>query len=133
MLSQYVKKRLSFNMAAPGILGSFRKSALLIEVVSRSTAIKLGRDVVAMHARLKSSIPNLPNNSDDYMYGRFSFPDGSEEIIGDAWIVADSVKVTETRKLVITVDQDVDETTEATIRAALSKNGIKVSKIDSIV
>lgn len=132
MLSQYTKQKLSFDMAAPSVLGASRSGAILMEMLTSETAT-FYRDVAAMHARVKQVIPDLPALASSYDYGRFKFADGSIEILGEPWIVASSIRAVNTTKLIITVDENVTADTEASVRLALKSNNIKfkLERIDS--
>jgi hypothetical protein len=130
MLSEYLNQRLSFDTAAPGILGSSRSGARLVAVLDYSTASAFA-DVQAKHAQVKNVVPDIPAQAGKYLYGKFTYPDGSSEILGEPWIVASSIRAVVTRTLLITIDQNVTEETEALARAALTQNGITGFTIDS--
>lgn len=132
MLSDYLNQRLSFDTAAPGILGSSRQGATLVGMLDYSTANLFG-DMRAKHTAVKPNIPNLPDNPSGYMYGKFRYADGTEEVLGEPWIVAASIKAVVVRKITIEITENVTEATEATVRAALTQNGIQSFKLTTSV
>jgi hypothetical protein len=131
MLSSYINQRLSFDLVAPGILGTNRKNGQLVAMLDFTTA-QMFRDVDVKHTQVRNVFPALPAQAGAYMYGKFVFSDGSVEVIGEPWIVASSIKAVVIRKLIFTISEDVTENTETLARAALAANGITKFDVEVI-
>lgn len=131
MLSNYINQKLAFDTVAPGILGTNRKGGTLVAMLDYSTAALFG-DVQAKHAQIRNVFPQLPAMAGSYMYGKFTFADGTVEVIGEPWIVASTIKAVVTRKLIFTIDEDVTNETEAKARAAWLANGISGFKVETV-
>lgn len=128
MLSDYLNQRLSFDTAAPGVLGSARNGATLVAMLDFGTASLFG-DMRAKHTAVKTAIAGLPDSPTSYMYAKFRYADGTEEVLGEPWIVANSIKAVVIRKILIEISENVTENTEALVRAALTQNGIQTFKL----
>lgn len=130
MLNDYLNQRLSFDTAAPGIIGSSRQGARLVAMLDYETASRF-TDVQAKHHQIKNVVSTLPSQAGAYMYGKFLYPDGTTEILGEPWIVASSIQAVVVRKLTFVIDENVTEETEAMARAAWTQNGITAFKVTS--
>lgn len=129
MLNSYLNQRLSFDMVAPGVTGASRSGGILVAMLDLTTANYFG-DMQVKHNQIRNVVPSLPQNAGNYMYGKFRFADGTEEVLGEAWIVASSIKAVQVKKLTFTIDEDVTEETEGKARAAWLANGISKFKVD---
>lgn len=129
MLSSFIDQRLTFDTVAPAILGTNRKGGVLVAMLDYDTASKFS-DIAVKHAQVRNVFPQLPAQAGNYKYGKFVFPDGSVEYLGEPWIVASSIKAVVIRKLVFTIEEDVTEDTESKARAAWLANGITKFTVD---
>lgn len=131
MLSSYIDQRLAFDTVAPAILGTNRKGGTLVAMLDYDTASKFS-DIAVKHVQIRNVFPQLPAQAGSYKYGKFIFPDGSVEYLGEPWIVASSIKAIVIRKLIFTIEEEVTEDTETKARQAWLANGISKFSVEVV-
>lgn len=122
MLKEYLNKTISFNTRAPGVLGARIENVTVTAILDYQIAAML-TDINAQHARVKSAIPDLPEQAGAYNYARLVFRNGSDYIIGIPWIDANSIEVIGERSLFITIPR-ITDAMERVVRQALLQNGV---------
>lgn len=131
MLRDFIDQRLAFDTVAPGVLGTNRKGATLVAMLDYDTASRFS-DIAVKHIQVRNTYPQIPAHAGNYKYGKFTYPDGTVEYLGEPWIVAASIKAVQVRKLVFTIEEDVTEDTESKARAAWLSNGISKFTVETI-
>lgn len=83
----------SFDLHAPGILGSSYKNVTCLGTMSEVSAIRAGCATREIHAQVFSQLPiGTPNNPAAYTYVEFQTMTGETVILGLPWIKEDSVQ-----------------------------------------
>lgn len=86
------KKTYSFSVYAPETLGNIYQNALLLAEMDFDTALQSGIDLVARHQQIYPKLPvGTPKDPRQYDYYKFQLPGGTTTILGEPWIVKDSI------------------------------------------
>jgi hypothetical protein len=119
----------SFEVYPVSVLGTAFKNVKILAIIDQETAEASGLDTKAMHALVYPSLPSsTPNDPNKYNYIKIKTPSGQTQLIGLAWIVANTVQVVNLGKFTIEVDNE-SSGSQSKLLDALAANGFKVSKI----
>lgn len=99
-------------------------------LIDGETAVQLGVDILARHAKIYPTIKdnNVEDDPYSYSYIGVKFENGRTEIIGVPWIKAASVAVHVKRILTIMIDEPKDTDIDI-IRSTLSQMNYKIISI----
>lgn len=128
MITEYIGKTVSFDTAAPGVLGANRQNVTVMAVLDLDTVMML-RDVMAVHHQVRSYMPTLPAAAGSYNYVKLKHSNGELEYLGVPWIKDNTIEVIEMREMILRIPQ-ITHTTESIVREALLQNGIEKFTIE---
>lgn len=112
----------SFEVYPFQILGDGFNNAKVLAIVDAETA-QYWIDPVSMHAAVFPTLPQgTVNKHDGYMYVKLRLSNGQTTAIGLPWIRSESLRIINTRKLQLTID-NVTAEDEPRVLRALSANG----------
>lgn len=82
----------------------FKNVKVIDPEISANTAMKLGYDVEALHAKVVGSLPkNSPTRYDEYSYTIVETMLGQTQIVGIPWIIEDTINIFKSQNALIVV------------------------------
>lgn len=119
----------SFEVYPVAQLGTAFKNVKVLSILDPETAEASGMDIRAMHAMVYPSLPpSTPNDPTKYNYVKIKTPSGQTQILGMAWIVANTVETVNLGKFTVELD-NLASSEQQSIINALAANGKRVTKI----
>ncbi len=96
-----VGKLISFEVYPRPIISSGFTAVKLLTMGSGTAYAKYNPK--EMHENVYSSVPNCPQSYLQYIFYEIEFPNGKKTVVGDPWIVPDSVQREEGSRLVCVI------------------------------
>lgn len=119
----------SFQVYPIAQLGTAFKNVEVLSLMSHRTAAASGMDIQAMHAQMYPSLPAItPNDPTKYNYVEIRMPNGRTQILGLAWIVANTLEVVNLGHFNIRTGS-ISSSEQAKILNMMAANGIPLESI----
>lgn len=120
--SNDIGKVVSFSVYPSGIIPTSFSHVTVAGILNPRNALTLS-DVITMHANVFPTLPvGSPSKYSDYNYVQVEFPDGTQEIVGMAWIDNSSIVIHENVQIQAIIS-DVNASDLEGVRQALIANG----------
>lgn len=122
----------SFEMYPTSTIGTGFQFAKVVSYLDANTVRALGIDTLALHQSVYSQLPpDVPNNPSEYSWVKFILQNGQPLYLGAPWIRADSIVVTDAKRLQFEVDIQSEDQIQIILQAlaAVGMNAVNVKTL----
>lgn len=121
-----------FDVYPSSLIGNNFKGVTILAIMDRQTANK-EVDVQALHIQIFPLLPanSAPNDPDGYDYVKIKTQSGETTILGMPWIKADTVRLVESRTIMVKIG-GVASADIIRVRDALAQNGFSNVEISIV-